>query len=75
MKIIKTIKRFLGLELPHLLEDEEETEIEIKGNILKAPENFYTTDTWKNIDQLNSAMYKSGITINEARELLNIGRK
>ena len=49
--------------------------MKIKGNILKAPENFYTTDTWKNIEQLNSAMYKSGITINEARELSNIGRK
>ena len=75
MKIIKKIKGFLGLELPHLLEDEEATEIEIKGNILKAPESFYKTDTWKNIEQLNSAMYKSGITINEARELSNIGRK
>lgn len=40
MKIIKKIKRFLGLELPHLLEDEEEAEIEIKGNILKTPKNF-----------------------------------
>lgn len=76
MKIIKKIKRFLGLELPHLLEDEEEeAEIEIKGNILKAPESFYKTDTWKNIDQLQKVMLSSSITANEARELLNIGRK
>lgn len=75
MKIIKKIKRFLGLELPHLLEDEEEAEIEIKCNILKTPENFYKSDTWKNIEQLKKAMLLGSITTNEARELLNIGRK
>lgn len=74
MKIIKKIKRFLGLELPHLLEDEEEEEVEIRGNILKTPEIFYKTNTWENIEQLNKAMLKGSISINEARELLNIGR-
>lgn len=76
MKIIKKIKRFLGLELPHLLEDEEESEIEIKGNILKAPESFYKNENWvETIKQLNQAMMASSITMNEARELLNIGRR
>lgn len=76
MKIIKKIKKFLGLELPHLLEDEEEAEIEIKGNIVKAPENFYTNENWiETINQLNQAMMASSITMNEARELSNIGRK
>ncbi len=74
MKIIKKIKRFLGLELPHLLEEEEE--IEIKGNILKAPESFYKNENWvETIKQLDQAMLASSITMNEARELLNIGRK
>lgn len=76
MKIIKKIKKILGLELPYLLEEEEEAEIEIKGNILKAPENFYKNENWiETIKQLNQAMMASSITINEARELLNIGRK
>lgn len=74
MKIIKKIKRFLGLELPHLLEDEE-AEMEMKGNILKAPESFYKTDTWKDIEQFNKAMLASSMTINEARELLSMRRK
>lgn len=76
MKIIKKIKRFLGLELPHLLEDEEEAEIEIKGNILNAPESFYKNENWvETIKQLNQSMIASSITMNEARELLNIGRR
>lgn len=76
MKIIKKIKRFLGLELPHLLEDEEEAEIEIKGNILKAPESFYKKENWEEtIKQFSDCMSKSMMTANEARELLNIGRK
>ena len=76
MKIIKKIKKFLGLELPHLLEDEEEAEIEIKGNIVNAPESFYKNENWvETIKQLNQAMMASSITMNEARELSNIGRK
>lgn len=76
MKIIKKIKRFLGLELPHLLEDEEEAEIEIKGNILNAPESFYKNENWvETIKKLNQSMIASSITMNEARELLNIGRR
>ena len=72
MKIIKRIKRFLGLELPHLLEDEEEAETEI--NILNAPESFYKNENWvETIKHLNQSMIASSITMNEARELLNIG--
>lgn len=74
MKIIKKIKGLLGLELPYLLE-EEEAEIEIKGNILKAPENFYTSEVEKQIEQFNKAILSGGISINEAKELLNLGRK
>lgn len=70
MKIIKKVKQFLGLELPHLLEDEKEAEIEIKSNILKAQENFYTSEVDKQIEQLNKAMLSGTITMNEARELI-----
>ncbi|MCX4303791.1 MAG: hypothetical protein OSJ66_07295 [Clostridia bacterium] len=73
MKIIKKIKRFLGLELPHLLEEEEEAKIEIKENILKAPEGFYKNENWiETIKQLNQAMMASSITTNQAREMLNL---
>lgn len=77
MKIIKKIKRFLGLELPHLLEEEEETEIEIKGNILKAPESFYKKENWEEtIKQFSDCMSKSMMTPNEARELVyKLGEK
>lgn len=75
MRIIKKIKRFLDLELPHLLEDEE-AEIEIKGNILKAPESFYKKENWEEtIKQFSNCMSKSMMTSNEAKELLNIGRR
>lgn len=71
MKIIKKIKRFLGLELPYLLEEEEEAKIEIKGNILKASESFYKNENWvETIKQLNQAMMESSMTVNETRELL-----
>lgn len=77
MKIIKMIKRFLGLELPHLLEDEEEAKIEIKGNILKAPESFYKKEKWQEtIKQFSDCMSKSMMTSNEARELIyKLGEK
>lgn len=76
MKIIKKIKRFLGLELPHLLEDEE-AEIEIKGNILKAPESFYKKENWQEtIKQFSDCMSKSMMTSNEVRELIyKLGEK
>ncbi len=71
MKIIKKIKKILGLELPYLLEEEEEAEIEIKGNILKAPESFYKKENWEEtIKQLSDCMSKSMMTPNEAREIL-----
>lgn len=75
MKIIKKVKKFLGLELPHLLEDEKEAEIEINGNILKAPKNFYTVNTMESIELFNKAMIESTMTMNEDRELFNLERK
>lgn len=72
MSLIKKIKKILGLELPHLLE-EEETEIEMQGNILKAPKSFYVLENWeKTIVQLNKAMLLCGTTINENREMLGV---
>lgn len=74
--IIKIIRKLLGLELPYLLEEEEKAKIEIKRNILKAPEYFYKNENWvETINQLNQAMMASSITMNKARELLNIRRK
>lgn len=76
MKLIRKIKRFLGLELPYLLEEEE---IENKttfnnipnNSIVAIPKNtevqFYKSENWKNISE---AMYRSGITMNEAREMM-----
>lgn len=72
MSLIKKIKRFLGLELPYLLK-EEETRIEVQGNILIAPEEFYKSEKWeKTIEQFNQAMILSGTTMNENRERLGV---
>lgn len=50
---------------------DEEAEIEIKGNILKAPESFYKKENWEEtIKQLSDCMSKSMMTPNEAREIL-----
>ena len=76
MKLIRKIKRFLGLELPHLLEEEEKENKTTFNNrpnkrIVAIPKNtevqFYKSENWKNISE---AMYRSGITMNEAREMM-----
>lgn len=72
MSLIKKIKKFLGLELPYLLE-EEETRIEVQGNILIESEEFYKSEKWeKTIEQFNQAMILSGTTMNENRERLGV---
>lgn len=71
MKLIRKIKKFLGLELPYLLEEEEEADIELQGNILKAPEGFYKKENWvETINQFSDYMSKSMMTANEVRELV-----
>ena len=82
MKIIKKIKRFLGLELPYLLEEENIQDPIVfknkKENIVDVTKKteiiFYKNENLeKNIKQLSKCMSTSGITANEARILLNIG--
>lgn len=66
MKIIKKIKRFLGLELPYLLEQEEET----KCNT----EDFNKDeDLTEMIERLSHAMLQNTMTANQARENLKRG--
>jgi len=76
MKLIRKIKRFLGLELPYLLEEEEienktTSNNRLNNSIVAIPKNtevqFYKSENWKNISE---AMYRSGITMNEAREMM-----
>lgn len=82
MRIIKKIKKFLGLELPYLLEEENIKDPIVfknkKENIVAIPKNIEmifskNENLEKNIKQLSKCMYESGITSNEARKLLNIG--
>lgn len=83
MKIIKKIKRFLGLELPYLLEDEELKEpIVFKNwkNVVKTPKNtevkIYKNDELENqLTHFSNCIINSGISMNEARKLLNLRKK
>lgn len=77
-KMFKKIKRISGLELPHLLEEEEEKEPIIfnnkKDNIIAVPKNvevkFYKdTELEKSFKMLANAAINSCITMNEAREI------
>lgn len=77
-KIFKKIKRILGLELPHLLEEKEEKEPIMfnnkKNNIIAVPKNvevkFYKdTELENNLKMLANAVINSGITMNEARKI------
>ncbi len=80
MKINKRIKKLLGLELPYLLEDEEEeiTPIIYKNkqsnNIVSIPKNaniqFYKSEYLENIEKLSRVISSGGMTINEAREAM-----
>lgn len=63
--------KILGLELPYLLE-KEKAEIEMRGNILKIPEDFYKSDVSKQIEQLSKAMSLRAITAEQARILLGV---
>lgn len=83
MKIIKKIKRLIGLELPYLLKDEDIKDPIVfknkKENIAAIPKNIEmifskNENLEKNIKQLSKCMYESGITSNEARKLLSIGK-
>lgn len=80
-KIIKKIKRILGLELPYLLEEEKEEVKEPivlkdrKDNIIAVPKNvevkFYKdTELENQIMLLSNCAINSGITMNEARKLV-----
>lgn len=84
-KIIKKIKRILGLELHYLLEEEEEEVKDTivlkdrKDNIIAVPKNvevkFYKdTELENQIMLLSNCAINSSITMNEARKLLaNLG--
>lgn len=78
-KMFKKIKRILGLELPYLLEEEEEKEPIIfnnkKDNIIAVPKNvevkFYKdTELENNVKMLANCAINSGMTMNEAREFV-----
>lgn len=78
-RIFKKIKKVLGLELPYLLEEENIKEvIELKNkkdNIVAIPKNvevkiYENTELEKQIMLLSNCVTNSGITMNEARELL-----
>lgn len=78
-KMFKKIKRILGLELPHLLEGEEEKEPIIfsnkKNNIIAVPKNvevkiYKDTELENNVKMLANCAINSGMTIDEAREFV-----
>lgn len=71
MNLIKKIKRFLGLELPYLLEEEEE-KIEIRGNIMRVSNDFSIIKTEEQLKQFAKASSQSGMTMNEARKILGV---
>ena len=78
MKIIKKIKRFLGLELPYLLEDEDIKDPIVfknkKENIVNNTESKINknAELENQLRQFNNCMINSSISMNEARELLNL---
>lgn len=78
-KMFKKIKRILGLELPHLLEEEEEKEPIIfsnkRNNIIAVPKNvevkiYKDTELENNVKMLANCAINSGMTINEVREFV-----
>ena len=83
MRIIKKIKKFLGLELPYLLEDEELKEpivFKNEENLVNLHKNtevkIYKNDELENqLAHFNNCIINSGISMNEARELLNLRKK
>lgn len=78
-KIIKKIKRILGLELPYLLEEEEKKDLILlknkKNNIVAIPKNvevkiYKDTELENNLKILANCAINSGMTMNEAREFV-----
>lgn len=78
-KMYKKIKRILGLELPHLLEEEEEKEPVIfnnkKDNIIAVPKNvevklYKDKELENNFRMFANAVMNSGMTMNEARKIV-----
>lgn len=77
-KIIKKIKKILGLELPYLLEEVKEPIV--FDNIIGVPKNaevkFYKdTELENSIKQFANCVINSGMTANEIRGLLRLKRK
>lgn len=71
MKIIKCIKRFLGIELPYLLEDQETEIIETTENTLNSTNQFYSRE--KELDILNKCniLAQCGFSMKEINEICN----
>lgn len=82
-KIIKKVKKILGLELPYLLEEEKISEPIVfknkKDNIVTVPKNvevkiYKNTELENQIMLLSNCAINCGITMNEARKLVaNLG--
>lgn len=72
MRFIKFIKKILGLELNHLLEDEQYENIEIIAKNKKI-EQYYKKENWeetiKQFQTLNRAMCEAGVTISDFQRL------
>lgn len=67
-RIIRKIKKILGLELPYLLDEECD-----RDNILVSKyKHFYEERNWedtnKKMQELSKVMNTYGMTVNEARE-------
>lgn len=78
-KIIKKVKKILGLELPYLLEEEKISEPIVfknkKDNIVAIPKNvevkiYKDTELENNVKMLANCAINSGMTMNEAREFV-----
>lgn len=80
MRIIKKIKKILGLELPYLLEEENIKDPIVfknkKENVVNNTESkIYKNDELEyQLRQINNCMINSSISMNEAIELLNLGK-
>ena len=80
-KVIKKIKKILGLTPPYLLEIEEDIKDPIvfknkKENIVNnTASKINKNDELENLlRQMNNCMINSSISMNEVRELLNLGK-
>lgn len=78
-KIIKKVKKILGLELPYLLEEEKISEPIVfknkRDNIVTVPKNvevkiYKDAELENNVKMLANCAINSGMTMNEAREFV-----